>query len=165
MCLQRCVCGHQSTGISRSDTSWIHFFCCSATPTVQSIICASFHVDVTTRRSHFCFLLAASSRTVALLWLVDEQLLEYLHSQFLPRQRDFLTVRLLHLIVPKFVSTLLQIFEILRIDFHDDDDSIEVHFVNGRLLPNCECLSASFLLEPLEPESVEGVRVLELTRK
>ena len=81
--------------------------------------------------------------TVALLWLVDEQLLEYLHSQYLPRQRDFLTARLLHLIFPEFVSTLLEIVEILRMDLQHDDDNIEVHFLTGRVPLLGECRRAS----------------------
>ena len=57
----------------------------------------------------------------ALLGHVDEQLLvQFWHLQFLSFQKDPLTVRLLYLIVPNVVSTLLEIVDILRIDFDDN---------------------------------------------
>ena len=92
----------------------------------------------------------ASSRlwwiVVALIGLVSEQLLvQYWHSQFLSLHIDFLTARLLHLIVPNVASALLEIFEIPRIDLHDDDN-LEVHFSTGRVPLLGECLAASSLL-------------------
>ena len=46
-------------------------------------------------------------------------------SQFWSLHIDSFTVRLLHLIVPNFVSTLLEIAESLRIDLHHDDNDRE----------------------------------------
>ena len=64
---------------------------------------------------------------VALFGLVDEPLpIQYWHSQFLSLQTDFLTARLLHLIVPNVFSTLLEIVEIFRIDFLTERASCRV---------------------------------------
>ena len=98
--------------------------------------------------------------------LVDEQLLvQCWHSQFFSLLIDFLTARLLHLIVPDVVSTLLEIVEILRIDLKHYDN-VEVHFLTGTLPLLGECLAVSSLLLLHESaESVAELRVPELTRK
>ena len=71
---------------------------------------------------------------VALLGLVDEQLLvQDWHSQCLSLHQEFSPARLLHWIVPNFVSTLLEIVEILRVDLQHDDDNMAVHFIAGRV--------------------------------
>ena len=44
----------------------------------------------------------------------------------------------MHLIVPNLVSVM--------IDFHDDDDDLEVHWSPGRVPLLRECLAASSLL-------------------
>ena len=67
------------------------------------------------------------------------------HSQFLSLHIDFFAARLLHLIVPNVVSTLLEIVDILRIDLQHDDDNIEIHFFTGRVPVLAECLAASSL--------------------
>ena len=56
------------------------------------------------------------------------------------------TARLLHLIVPIVVSTLLEIVEVIRIDLKYDDDNIEVDAITERVHLACECLAASSLL-------------------
>ena len=98
--------------------------------------------------------------------LVDEQLLVQcwlLH--FFSLHIDFSTARLLHLIVPDVVSTLLGIVDILRIDLKHDDN-VEVHFKTGRVALLGECLAVSSLLLLHESaESVAELRVPELTRK
>ena len=72
-------------------------------------------------------------RIAALHELADEELLvQYWHSQFWSLHIDSLTVRLLHLIVPNAVSTLLETVEILRVDFQHDDDNADVHFLTER---------------------------------
>ena len=69
---------------------------------------------------------------VALLELGDEQLVvQYWHSQFLSLHIDFLSARLLRLIVTNVVSTLLEIVENIRIDLQHDD-FVGVHFFTGR---------------------------------
>ena len=70
-------------------------------------------------------------------------------------------MRLLYLIVPNCVSNLLEIVEVHRIDPQHDDDNVEVHFLTWRLPLNCECVSASSLLQ-LETVSVSELRVPEL---
>ena len=74
---------------------------------------------------------SASSRLwwiVELLELVDERLpAQSWHSQFWSLHIDSLTMRILYLIVPKLVSTLLGVLEIHRIDLQHDDDDVEVH--------------------------------------
>ena len=83
---------------------------------------------------------------VALLELVNDQLLvQYWHSQFLSLDQNSITARLLHLIVPSFVSTLLKFVGILRIDLQHDDDNIEVHSSTKRVPLLCECFAASSL--------------------
>ena len=42
-----------------------------------------------------------------------------------------MTVRLLRLIVPSFVSTLREIAELHRIDLQHGNDIVEVHFLTG----------------------------------
>ena len=90
------------------------------------------------------------SRDVAsarLLWMVTLLKLadEHLHPQFLSLHIDSSTARLLRLIVLNYVSTLLEIVEILRVDLQHDDN-IEVHLLTKRLHLICECLAASSLL-------------------
>ena len=70
--------------------------------------------------------------------------MQYWHSQFWSLHIDSLIARLVCLIAPIFVSTLVEIVEIHR--GQDGDDKVEVHFLTGRLPLDCECLSASSLL-------------------
>ena len=57
--------------------------------------------------------------------------MQYWRSQFWSLHLDSLTVRLLYLIVPSVVSTLLEIVEIHEIDLQHDDDNVEDHFLSG----------------------------------
>ena len=65
----------------------------------------------------------------------------------------------------KFVSTPFEVVEIQRIDLQHEDDSVEVHFSTGKVHLHCERVSASSLLQLLEPESVTELPVRGRTRK
>ena len=91
--------------------------------------------------------------------------MQYGHSLFLSPHTDVFTVRLLHLIASKVVSTLLEIVETHRIDLEPEHDNVEVHFKTGRVLLLGECLAASSPPWLLESQSVAELRVPELTRK
>ena len=74
-------------------------------------------------------------------------------------------MRLLNLIVANVTSIVLQDVGFHRIDLHDDDDSIEVHFLPRRVPLLGECLVASSLMKLHESEIVAELEVRELTRK
>ena len=48
-------------------------------------------------------------------------------------------------VVSHFVSTLLEIVEILQPDLEHDDDDDEVHFLTGRVPMLCVCVSPHHL--------------------
>ena len=62
-----------------------------------------------------------------------------------------------------FLTCAPSVFD--RSKFCFDDDYVEVHFSTGRLPLDCECLSASTLLQLLETDGVVELRVPELSRE
>ena len=89
--------------------------------------------------------------------------MQYWRSKSWSLQTEYVTVRLLYLIVQMFVSFMLEIVEIHRVDLQHDDDNVEV--LNWETTPRFfQCLSASHALQLLETDSVFEVRVADLTR-